>query len=29
LLHGRIAMLGFLALLAVEWKLGHGIVIWR
>jgi hypothetical protein len=29
LLHGRIAMLGFIALLAVEWKLGHGIMIWR
>jgi hypothetical protein len=28
-LHGRIAMLGFVALLAVEWKLGHGILIWR
>ncbi|MFM7266921.1 MAG: chlorophyll a/b-binding protein [Cyanobium sp.] len=28
-LHGRIAMLGFIALLAVEWKLGHGILIWR
>jgi hypothetical protein len=28
LLHGRIAMLGFIALVAVEWKLGHGIVIW-
>ena len=27
-LHGRIAMLGFIALLAVEWKLGHGILIW-
>ncbi|MFM7733966.1 MAG: chlorophyll a/b-binding protein [Cyanobium sp.] len=26
LLHGRIAMLGFIALLAVEWKLGHGIL---
>jgi hypothetical protein len=22
------AMLGFIALLAVEWKLGHGILIW-
>jgi hypothetical protein len=29
LLHGRIAMLGFIALVAVEWKLGHGILIWR
>jgi hypothetical protein len=28
LLHGRIAMLGFIALLAVEWTLGHGILIW-
>ena len=28
LLHGRIAMLGFIALLAVEGKLGHGILIW-
>jgi hypothetical protein len=27
LLHGRIAMLGFIALLVVEWKLGHGILI--
>ncbi|MEB3270065.1 MAG: high light inducible protein [Synechococcus sp.] len=27
-LHGRIAMLGFIALLFVEWKLGHGILIW-
>lgn len=29
LLHSRIAMLGFIALLAVEWKLGHGILIWQ
>jgi len=28
LLHGRIAMLGFIALVAVEWQLGHGILIW-
>lgn len=28
LLHGRIAMLGFIALLLVEWKLGHGLLIW-
>mgnify|MGYP003348828400 CR=1 FL=1 len=28
LLNGRLAMLGFIALLAVEWKLGHGILIW-
>ncbi len=27
-LHGRIAMLGFVALVAVEWKLGYGILIW-
>ena len=27
LLHGRIAMLGFIALVLVEWKLGHGILI--
>jgi hypothetical protein len=29
LLHGRIAMLGFVGLVAVEWVLGHGILIWR
>ena len=29
LLHGRLAMLGFIALVAVEWKLGHGILVWR
>lgn len=28
LLNGRMAMLGFIALLVVEWKLGHGILIW-
>ena len=28
LLHGRIAMLGFIFLLAVEWQLGHGLLIW-
>jgi len=28
LLNGRLAMLGFIALLAVEWKLGHGLLIW-
>ena len=28
LLHGRLAMLGFIALVAVEWKLGHGLLIW-
>jgi hypothetical protein len=27
-LNGRLAMLGFIALLVVEWKLGHGILIW-
>ena len=27
LLHGRIAMLGFIALVAVEWSLGHGILV--
>jgi hypothetical protein len=26
-LHGRIAMLGFIALVLVEWQLGHGILI--
>jgi hypothetical protein len=26
-LNGRLAMLGFIALLLVEWKLGHGILI--
>ena len=26
-LNGRLAMLGFIALLVVEWKLGHGILI--
>ena len=26
-LHGRLAMLGFIALVLVEWKLGHGILI--
>lgn len=26
LLNGRLAMLGFIALLLVEWKLGHGIL---
>ncbi len=28
LLNGRAAMLGFIALVALEWKLGHGILIW-
>jgi hypothetical protein len=27
-LNGRLAMRGFIALLAVEWKLGHGLLIW-
>ncbi|QNI69754.1 high light inducible protein [Cyanobium sp. NS01] len=27
-LNGRAAMLGFMALLAVEWWLGHGLLIW-
>jgi hypothetical protein len=27
-LNGRVAMLGFIALLAVEIKLGHGLLIW-
>ena len=26
LLHGRLAMMGFIVLLLVEWKLGHGIL---
>jgi hypothetical protein len=26
-LNGRLAMLGFIALLLVEWKLGHGILV--
>ncbi|TVS05327.1 MAG: high light inducible protein [Cyanobium sp. PLM2.Bin73] len=28
LLNGRLAMVGFIALVAVEWKLGHGLLIW-
>ena len=28
LFNGRMAMLGFIALVAVEWKLGHGLLIW-
>ncbi|MCF8135593.1 high light inducible protein [Cyanobium sp. Maggiore-St4-Cus] len=28
LLNGRMAMLGFIALLVAEWKLGHGLLIW-
>ena len=27
-LNGRLAMLGFIALLAVEFRLGHGLLIW-
>ena len=27
-LNGRVAMLGFMVLLAVEIKLGHGLLIW-
>lgn len=27
LLNGRLAMLGFVALVAVEWVLGHGLLI--
>ncbi|SBO44622.1 high light inducible protein [Cyanobium sp. NIES-981] len=27
-LNGRLAMLGFVALVAVEWWLGHGLLIW-
>tara|TARA_Y100000022_G_scaffold144221_1_gene125944 strand:- start:293 stop:484 length:192 start_codon:yes stop_codon:yes gene_type:complete len=27
-LNGRLAMLGFIALMAVEIKLGHGLLIW-
>ncbi|MEB3304468.1 MAG: high light inducible protein [Cyanobacteriota bacterium] len=26
LLNGRLAMIGFIALVLVEWKLGHGIL---
>jgi hypothetical protein len=26
--NGRMAMLGFMALLAVEWYLGHGLLVW-
>ena len=26
--NGRVAMLGFIALLAVEVKLGHGLLVW-
>jgi hypothetical protein len=27
-LNGRVAMLAFIGLLLIEWKLGHGILIW-
>jgi hypothetical protein len=27
-LNGRLAMLGFIALVAVEWVLGHGLLVW-
>ena len=27
LLNGRIAMLGFIALLVIEWVLGHGLLV--
>ena len=27
-LNGRAAMLGFIALLVVEFKIGHGLLIW-
>ena len=27
-LNGRVAMLGFFALLAVEVQLGHGLLVW-
>ncbi len=27
-LNGRLAMLGFLALILVEIKLGHGLLVW-
>ena len=27
-LNGRVAMLGFIALIAIEIKLGHGLLIW-
>lgn len=28
ILNGRVAMLGFIALVLVEWRLGHAILIW-
>ena len=28
-LHGRLAMMGFIALVIVEWKLGHGLLVHR
>ena len=27
-LNGRVAMLGFIALLVVEIKMGHGLLVW-
>jgi len=27
-LNGRVAMLGFIALLVVEIKIGHGLLVW-
>ena len=27
-LNGRLAMLGFIALVIVEFKLGHGLLVW-
>ena len=27
-LNGRLAMLGFIALVALEYKLGHGLLVW-
>ena len=27
-LNGRVAMLGFIALLVLEYKLGHGVISW-
>ena len=27
-LNGRVAMIGFIALLVLEFKLGHGVITW-
>ncbi|MCT4367954.1 MULTISPECIES: high light inducible protein [Synechococcaceae] len=27
-LNGRLAMLGFMALVGLEWQLGHGLLAW-